>query len=135
MDNNRFPLRFCSNVLRRHCELLSETMKHSLACNATKKVALIITASTLQARAKKKDFNVKSAVPLFLEFMFVLNKPEEESIKEESENHHDEGERYGIGKMRELSFARLINVTPGGVGWQPYFLMPDDITHSVDNVF
>ena len=113
-------------------------MKHSQACNATKKVALIITASTLQARAKKKcenDFNVKSAVPMFLEFMFVLNKPEEESIKEESENHHDEGERDGIGKMRELCFVRLINVTPGGVGWQPYFLMPDYITHSVDNVF
>ena len=56
-------------------------------------------------------------MPLFLEFMFVLNKPEEESVKEESENHHDEGERDGIGKMRELCFARLINVTPGGVGW------------------
>ena len=39
--------------------------------------------------------------------------PVEKSVKEESEDHHEEGQGNGIGKMFELSSVGMVNVTPG----------------------
>ena len=58
----------------------------------------------------------------------ISNSPVKKSVKEEPENHHEKSQGDGIGKMFELSSVRMVNVTPGGVGWQPYLLLPYNIS-------
>ena len=54
-----------------------------------------------------------------------MRSPVETPLQEESEDHHDEGQRQGEGEVAELGAARPLYVTPGGVGRQPHPLVPE----------
>ena len=72
-----------------------------------------------QQQATKIVCNIRSTT------FFSVRSPVETPLQEESEDHHDEGQREGEGEVAELGAARPLYVTPGGVGRQPHPLVPE----------